>query len=84
VAGVEDEDAVVEQLVRGETLAVGLALDETREDIALGIARATATIGDEADEIVEELAHSAVAAVERSLCTGSCSRSAWYQGKGSS
>ena len=38
VAGIEQEDAVVQQLLFGQPLAIVLALDQPRQHVAVGIA----------------------------------------------
>ena len=62
MAGVEDEDAVLQQLGLGQARAVGLALDEPRQHVAARIARLAAPFRHQAAEIVEELGHGRVAA----------------------
>ena len=47
VAGIENEDDVVQQLALGQPLAVGLALDQPGQHVALGIARMRAPVGDQ-------------------------------------
>ena len=54
VAGIEDEDDVVQQLALAQALAVLFALDQPGQHVALGIARMRAPVGDQALEIGEE------------------------------
>ena len=65
VAGVEQEDAIVQQLFLGQPLAIGLALDQARQHVALGIAGPGAAAFDQCLEIGEEVLHGVVAARER-------------------
>ena len=64
VAGVEDEDAVLQQLRLGQPLAARLALDEPGQEVLVGIAGAPATLGNETLEIGEEVDNGAVAVSE--------------------
>ncbi|MGY3080632.1 hypothetical protein ACVWZZ_007040 [Bradyrhizobium sp. LM6.10] len=66
VAGIEQEDAIVQQLLLGQPLAVLLAitfsLDQSRQHVALGIARPLATAHDQCREIGEKVRHGFIAA----------------------
>ena len=62
VAGVEDEDDVVQQLALGEARAFGLALDQAGQHVALGIAGTRAAVGDEAAQVGEEVGDRLLAA----------------------
>ncbi|MGY4446274.1 hypothetical protein ACVWZR_000934 [Bradyrhizobium sp. i1.3.1] len=66
VPGIEQEDAVVQQLLLGQPLAVLLAvafsLDQARQHVTLGIAGLLAPARDQGFEIGEEVLHRLVAA----------------------
>ena len=66
VARVEDEDAVVQQLVFGQAFAVGLALYQARQHIVLGIAGMGPAIGNELFQVGEKFGHRPIAALEPS------------------
>ena len=55
MAGIENEDDVVQQFALGEPLAVGLALDQPREHVAARITRMRTPVGDESAQIGDEL-----------------------------
>ena len=62
VAGVEQEDAVVQQLLLGQPLAIVLALDQPRQHVAVGIAGLGAPPRHQPFEIGEKILHRLVAA----------------------
>jgi hypothetical protein len=64
VAGIEDEDAVLQQLGVGEPLAVRLAfaVDEPGQHVDCRIARVLSPVGHQVIEIGQELDHGLVAA----------------------
>ena len=63
VAGVEDEDDVVQQLGLGQPRAVGLALDQPGQHVVLGVARMRAPLRDEPAQVREETRHRPLAAL---------------------
>ena len=62
VAGVEQEDAIVQQFLFGQPLAIVLALDQPRQHVALGIAGFGAPPRHQRFEIGEKILHRLVAA----------------------
>src|SRR5688572_32613326 len=64
VPGVQEKDAVVIELERAQALAARFALDEARQDVAVRIAGLAAALVDQAAEVILELHHRAVAALE--------------------
>ena len=62
MAGIEQEDAIVQQFLRGQPLAIVLALDQPRQHVALGIAGFCAPPLDQRFEIGEKILHRLVAA----------------------
>ena len=62
VAGIEQEDAVVQQLLLGQPLAILLALDQPRQHVLCGIAGLGAPPRHQRFEIGEKIAHRLVAA----------------------
>ena len=65
VAGIEQEDAVVQQLQRSELFALDLALDQPRQYVGLGVAGVGAAVGDQTLEGGQERAHSRMAACQQ-------------------
>ena len=65
MAGVEQEDAIVQKLHLRQPLAIGLALNQPRQHVALGIAGLGAPAFDEGLKIGEKVLHGRVAARER-------------------
>ena len=66
VAGVQDEDAVVQQLGLGQagavgSVGVGLALDQSGQHIVLRVARVAPALGDQHSQVVQKLGHAAIA-----------------------
>ena len=62
MAGVEQEDAIVQQFLCGQPLAIVLALDQARQHVALGIAGFGAAALHQDFEIGEKILHRIVAA----------------------
>ena len=62
MAGIEQEDAIVQQFLRGQPLAIVLALNEPRQHVTLGIAGFCAPPLDQDFEIAQKILHRLVAA----------------------
>ena len=62
MAGIEQEDAIVQQFLRRQPLAIVFALNEPRQHVALGVAGFCAPPLDEDLEIAKKILHRIVAA----------------------
>ena len=64
MAGIEQEDAIVQQFLFGQPLAIVFALNQSRQHVAVGIAGLGAPPGHQPFEVEKEIFHRLVAAGE--------------------